>query len=472
MEKPNKSNYELWNEANPIRTSTITEKVNASKITKFKPYLDGGLTSNNNILDIQKFIPDFDSITLAFIQQAGDVKDKLFLTIAAIPAANIEWTDNLLSQNVYKPLVKAKKLKDMVIGFSGAAASKSTNPWSVALQITNNDEEKAGEILKTAFLDYIKHVTKLAQGSEEDYPKYFDFDIEGQSLVTDVADINFLIRTLAVMKNEDNELSNIKPSFTLPVLPTGLTKDGLEIVNNIIKIWKSFDLSIDTLPVINLMAMDYGESFYDPNKTNFQYAQAAVENFKEQLKAAIATNYQQNVEDEFLYPKMGCTQMIGINDQLAFVFTLEDAKDLYNWAHKNNLGMLAIWSFNDDSPLDIYGSKNKTLFCHGLNYLQEYDFNKALNGNWDELVQNPYTSPNQPAVPPVPEDIKPYISKTYLGEISDNSADFLLEEVNKLNNCNFTYKDIKMSEITEYQAHLTGRINYKGSVYISFSYKN
>ncbi len=470
MEKPNKSYYDRWSEANPIRTETITKKVTANKITKFQPYLDGGLTSNNNISDIQKFISDFNSVTLAFIQQATDVKDKLFLTMAAIPAQNIEWTDNLLAQNVYKPLVKTQKLKEMVIAFGGAAASKSTNPWSVALQITNNVETKASEMLKTTFLDYAKHITDLAQGSKNDYPKYLDFDLEGQSLVTDLADIQFLIRTLTAMKKADNELSIFESSFTLPVLPTGLTKEGLDVLNSIIEIWSNANLDLNTLPIINIMTMDYGEYYYDPNKSNFDLLQEAVDNTKNQLKTAIVNSYHQNVNDDDLYSKLGCTPMIGINDQQAFIFTLEDAKQTYNWANEKNLGVIRIWSFNDDAPLDIYGSKDKTLFCHGLAYLNEYDFVKAFSGKWDDLVQNPYTSPNQSLVPPVPRDIKQYIKKTYLGDIDNNDADFLLEEINKLNNCNFTYQDIKISEITEYQAHLTGRIKYQGSVYISFSY--
>lgn len=472
MEKPNNSYYDRWSEANPIRTETITKKVTASKITKFQPYLDGGLTSNNNISDIQKFIPDFNSVTLAFIQQATDVKDKLFLTMAAISSQDIEWTDNLLAQNVYKPLVKSQKLKEMVIAFGGASASKSTNPWSVALQITNNDEANAREMLKIAFLDYAKHITDLGQGSKNDYPKYLDFDLEGQSLVTDLSDIKFLIRTLTDMKKANNELSIFESSFTLPVLPTGLTKEGLDVLNSIIEIWHNAGLDLNTLPIINLMTMDYGEYFYDPNKTNFDLLQEAVDNTKVQLQEAIVNNYHQNVDDDYLYSKLGCTPMIGINDQRAFVFTLEDAKQTHNWANEKNLGIIRTWSFNDDSPLDINGSKDKTLFCHGLNYLIEYDFAKVLSGNWDELVQNPYTSPHQSLVPPIAKDIKQYISKTYLDEIYDNSSDFLLKEVNKLNNCNFTYKDIKISEITEYQAHLIGRLTYKGSVYISFSYKN
>ncbi|WP_020834218.1 glycoside hydrolase family 18 protein [Spiroplasma taiwanense] len=86
--------------------------------------------------------------------------------------------------------------------------------------------------------------------------------------------------------------------------------------------------------------------------------------------------------------------MIGVNDTVWGVFTLEDAKELYNYAHSVGLAYLSMWSMNDDRGKDIYSGKpiNKSLLTHGLGYLREYDFARAFNGQWDDGVKNPEKS--------------------------------------------------------------------------------
>ncbi|WP_425377316.1 hypothetical protein [Spiroplasma endosymbiont of Aleiodes alternator] len=79
--------------------------------------------------------------------------------------------------------------------------------------------------------------------------------------------------------------------------------------------------------------------------------------------------------------------MIGINDVNNNYFTLEDAKDLYNWPQTNKLANIRIWSLNRDSngKIDeVWGTNN-----HGLKYWNEGDFSNVFTGNWTYWVKSP-----------------------------------------------------------------------------------
>ncbi len=76
-----------------------------------------------------------------------------------------------------------------------------------------------------------------------------DFDIEGGAIANTSA--NHLRDQALVALEAANP--DLKVSFTLPVLPTGLTNDGL----NLLKQALTDGVHIDT---VNIMAMDYGAS--------------------------------------------------------------------------------------------------------------------------------------------------------------------------------------------------------------------
>ncbi|WOX16315.1 glycosyl hydrolase family 18 protein [Streptomyces sp. N50] len=80
-----------------------------------------------------------------------------------------------------------------------------------------------------------------------------DFDIEGAATVDHASIDRRSTAVAAVQAAQRAKGRDLKVTLTLPVLPSGLTADGLYILDSA----KSHNLNVDT---VNLMAMDYGDS--------------------------------------------------------------------------------------------------------------------------------------------------------------------------------------------------------------------
>lgn len=106
----------------------------------------------------------------------------------------------------------------------------------------------------------------------------------------------------------------VKIWYTLPVLPTGLTADGLNVVESALKAGVN-------LAGVNVMAMDYGESAAPTSGPNAQtmgtYAIRAAEGTYAQL-SSLYGKYGKT----YGYSQLGVTPMIGVNDVLTEVFTV------------------------------------------------------------------------------------------------------------------------------------------------------
>ncbi len=153
-----------------------------------------------------------------------------------------------------------------------------------------------------------------------------DFDIEGAA-VQDQHSITLRDRALVGLKAANPGLTI---SYTLPVLPTGLTADGL----NVLASAKHDGLNID---VVNIMAMDYGASVDNGGQMGL-----------DAINAATATEKQ--IGSLGLTSKIGVTPMIGVNDISSEVFTLADAQALVNYAQTDaNIVRLAMWSVARDN---------------------------------------------------------------------------------------------------------------------------
>ena len=165
-----------------------------------------------------------------------------------------------------------------------------------------------------------------------------DFDIEG-SAVADAASIALRSQALALMQQD---LPDLEVWYTLPVLPTGLTADGLNVVRSAV----SAGVKLDG---VNVMAMDYGESAAPtsgPNaKTMGAYAIQAAESTYAQLSSLYGEFGQ-----SFGWNQVGVTPMIGVNDVTTEVFTVADAQALEDFARAKGLGMLSMWSVARDTP--------------------------------------------------------------------------------------------------------------------------
>jgi Cellulose binding domain/Glycosyl hydrolases family 18 len=156
--------------------------------------------------------------------------------------------------------------------------------------------------------------------------KFIDLDIEGAA-VADPASVNRRSAALAALQKRN---PGLKVSLTLPVLPEGLTQDGL----NVVKSAKDAGVNID---LVNIMAMDYGRSTQDYGDLAIQ----AVKSTAGQLKGVLG------LSDAQAFRKIGVTPMLGVNDDQG-KFVQSDAQDLVKFANENHVGYMSFWEDNRD----------------------------------------------------------------------------------------------------------------------------
>ncbi|MDH6584884.1 hypothetical protein M2161_003990 [Streptomyces sp. SAI-133] len=155
-----------------------------------------------------------------------------------------------------------------------------------------------------------------------------DFDVEGGALPNTAANTR---RAQAIAKIQQNH-PGLDVSFTLPVMPEGLTQDGVNLLANA----KSNGVGIDT---VNIMAMDYGASYSGDMGT---YAEQAATATQAQVKSVLG------LSDSAAWKAVGVTPMIGVNDVASEIFKVEDATQLVAFAKAKGLGPLSMWSATRD----------------------------------------------------------------------------------------------------------------------------
>jgi chitinase len=150
-----------------------------------------------------------------------------------------------------------------------------------------------------------------------------DFDIEGAA----IADTAGIDRTFQAMKDLKASNPGLNWSVTVPVLPTGLDYNGTGLLAD------AQSMGV-TIPLVNVMAMDYYQGDIEMGNA----AISAAQNTLTQMKA---------VNSSYTYANVGITPMIGVNDD-GSTFTLADASSVANWASSNGIGRLAFWSVDRD----------------------------------------------------------------------------------------------------------------------------
>jgi chitinase len=152
---------------------------------------------------------------------------------------------------------------------------------------------------------------------------YLDFDIEGAA----IADTTGIDQTFQAMKDLKASNPGLVWSVTVPVLPSGLDNYGTALLQD------AQNMGV-TIPIVNVMAMDYYEGDIEMGNA----AISAAENTLSQMKA---------VNGSYTYANVGITPMIGVNDD-GSTFTLADASSVASWASSNGIGRLAFWSVDRD----------------------------------------------------------------------------------------------------------------------------
>ncbi|MFG2278061.1 cellulose binding domain-containing protein [Streptomyces asoensis] len=164
-----------------------------------------------------------------------------------------------------------------------------------------------------------------------------DFDVEGGAL-PDAAANTRRARAIAELQRQHPGLD---VSFTLPVMPEGLTQDGVTLLSNA----KANGVKTTT---VNIMAMDYGPAYSGDMGT---YAEQAATATQAQVKSVFG------LSDAAAWKTVAVTPMIGVNDVASEVFTVDDATQLVAFAKSKGLGWLSMWSATRDRQC-AGGAKN------------------------------------------------------------------------------------------------------------------
>jgi hypothetical protein len=168
---------------------------------------------------------------------------------------------------------------------------------------------------------------------------HLDFDIEGAA-EADHASIDRRSQALAIVEQTAIAAGHpLQVYFTLPVLPTGLTADGLYVLQSAMK----YGVQIAG---VNIMTMDFGDGpAPSPQGQMGTYSIEAAES----LFAQLGSLYGTSKTSAQLWQMVGITPMIGVNDQTDEVFDLAAAQQVEAFAQQQGVGRISMWSLNRDT---------------------------------------------------------------------------------------------------------------------------
>jgi len=295
--------------------------------TIYTPYVDVTVNANwSSSQDYPNGLPN-----LLYFQQAKQwgADGLIFAFITLSPSKNACWAGNdAMPLNWALPL--ANKLNeanmDVIVSFGGAVNPDISTYFS-------------GQYLIDTYQKVIDDYNVAG----------LDFDLENG-----LYDIDNICTALKTIQRNNPQ---VRISFTLPTMPTGMTATGLGIVQSATEAGLDF--------IVNGMAMDYYSPVYKD-----EMGQAAI-------NAATSIKNQINKD----YNHVAITPMIGLNDDLS-MFTLENTTELATFAEAQSFSFLASWNFNRDNPssyayVDLMSSSNPAQKIAG-EYCQE--FANVLNG--------------------------------------------------------------------------------------------
>lgn len=188
-----------------------------------------------------------------------------------------------------------------------------------------------------------------------------DFDIEGDAL-TDSDSIALRSEAIALLQKERTDL---KVSFTLPVMPSGLDADSLALL-------ESANDNAVAVSTVNIMTMNYGSS-YDGDMGD--YAITSAKAAHTQLEDVFG------LSSESAWHGLALTSMIGVNDVDNETFTLSDAAQVRTFAEEQGIAWVSLWStFRDQQCEDDDSASNDAATdCSGVTQ-SAGAFAEALSG--------------------------------------------------------------------------------------------
>jgi len=280
----------------PSASPTPSSSSPGAAVSGFAPYVDTSL------------YPPFNLVTTA--QQTGVKQFNLaFVVSGGGGGCTPEWggVTAIGSDPVASQISALRAIGgDVRISFGGASGSELATTCTSVSQL-----EAAYQQVISAY-----GVTKI------------DFDIEGAAVANTAANTR-RDQALAALQAQDKGL---QVSFTLPVLPSGLTSDGVAVLTGAAQAGVQ-------IAAVNVMAMDYGDGAA-PNPSG-QMGTYAID-------AATATDAQVatvlGISDAAAWSKIAVTPMIGVNDTSDEIFTVANAQQLVAFAATKHLAWLSMWS--------------------------------------------------------------------------------------------------------------------------------
>jgi hypothetical protein len=253
-----------------------------------------------------------------------------FFTLAFVDGAGCQWS--LPNQSGWQSQVSALQAEggDVSISFGGYTVD------------TDGDDLGAQCSSAAAMAAQVESVVSTFNVN------HLDFDIESNEQ-SNSADLTLTAQALAQVKSWAS--ANGTPltiSYTIPVLPTGLTSVGEGVLTTALA--NGFTPSI-----VNIMTMDYGTSGTEMGTAANQALDATA--------AQLESIY--NISSSAAYGMLGNTPMIGQNDTSGEIFTLADASTVESYAAAHGIAWLSFWAEgrdNDGCP----GSTTASSTCSGI----------------------------------------------------------------------------------------------------------
>ncbi|WP_369248438.1 chitinase [Streptomyces sp. R41] len=188
-----------------------------------------------------------------------------------------------------------------------------------------------------------------------------DFDIEGDAL-TDSDSVALRSKAIALLQKERTDL---KVSFTLPVMPSGLDDDSLALL-------ESANDNAVKVSTVNIMTMNYGSSYTDDMG---DYAETSAKAAHDQLRDVFG------LSSTGAWQGLALTSMIGEQDVSGETFTLSDAAQVRAFAEEKGVAWVSMWSTFRDQQCedDDSASDDAATNCSGVTQ-SSGEFAEALAG--------------------------------------------------------------------------------------------
>lgn len=284
-------------------TSLSVTTADASKTAAsgpiFTPYVDMSLTPDENVVQMAKDA-GLHNVTLAFVQSNGN---------GGIGWGGTGSISNAAFPNGTTILSAIQGLQNegvnVAISFGGAAGIDPAAAATSASQL----QAQYQSVINT----YGVHS--------------LDFDIEG-AVIANTAATKLRNQALAGLEAAN---PGLEITFTLPVMPTGLTSEGLNLLSSA----ESAGVSISR---VNIMAMDYGAAYDNGGQMGLDAIYAAQATEAQLAKLGLNST------------TIGVVPMIGVNDTSSEIFTLADAQQLVSYAATDSkISALSMWSLARDN---------------------------------------------------------------------------------------------------------------------------